>query len=161
MKWPSIIGALWASGIGASLAYTRTTSPLKPSLRLIHARYIRTHHLFFFLLAYTSLGYTCPACFFFVYISSEFVHARSIEILKRACLNLLWIVGRMHAQALTLAVLSGAAVYHYYEKRTCTEQAANASPKWSDHRNPSVSVSDLWVCELGGPFFFFFGFLYF
>ncbi|XAR66005.1 hypothetical protein NMG60_11012040 [Bertholletia excelsa] len=24
---------------------------------------------------------------------------------------------RMHAQALTLAVLSGAAVYHYYEKR--------------------------------------------
>ncbi|KAL2896373.1 hypothetical protein RDABS01_038157 [Bienertia sinuspersici] len=25
---------------------------------------------------------------------------------------------RMHAQALTLAVLSGAAVYHYYEKRT-------------------------------------------
>ncbi|KAF3962515.1 hypothetical protein ACB098_06G134100 [Castanea mollissima] len=57
------IGALWASGIGASLAYnSRTRSPLKPSLKLIHAR--------------------------------------------------------MHAQALTLAVLSGAAVYHYYEKST-------------------------------------------
>ncbi|XP_062157252.1 uncharacterized protein LOC133864842 [Alnus glutinosa] len=59
------IGALWASGIGASLAYTRTRSPLKPSLRLIHAR--------------------------------------------------------MHAQALTLAVLSGAAAYHYYEKRTAEQ----------------------------------------
>ncbi|KGN45820.1 uncharacterized protein LOC101218681 [Cucumis sativus] len=55
------IGALWASGIGASLAYTRSRTPLKPSLRLIHAR--------------------------------------------------------MHAQALTLAVLSGAAVYHYYDNK--------------------------------------------
>ncbi|KAE7996520.1 hypothetical protein FH972_001235 [Carpinus fangiana] len=60
-----VIGALWASGIGASLAYTRTRSPLKPSLRLIHAR--------------------------------------------------------MHAQALTLAVLSGAAAYHYYEKRAAAQ----------------------------------------
>lgn len=32
-------GALWASGMGASLAYPRTGPPLKPSLRLIHARY--------------------------------------------------------------------------------------------------------------------------
>ncbi|KAF8036832.1 hypothetical protein BT93_C2525 [Corymbia citriodora subsp. variegata] len=56
------IGGLWASAIGASLAYSRAKSPLKPSLRLIHAR--------------------------------------------------------MHAQALTLAVLSGAAVYHYYEQRS-------------------------------------------
>ncbi|KAA0052029.1 hypothetical protein IC582_005550 [Cucumis melo] len=55
------IGALWASGMGASLAYTRSRTPLKPSLRLIHAR--------------------------------------------------------MHAQALTLAVLSGAAVYHYYDNK--------------------------------------------
>ncbi|XP_027330070.1 uncharacterized protein LOC113846239 [Abrus precatorius] len=54
------VGGLWVSGIGASLlAYSRSTSPLKPSLRLIHAR--------------------------------------------------------MHAQALTLAVLSGAAAYRYYE----------------------------------------------
>ncbi|MED6156052.1 hypothetical protein PIB30_011252 [Stylosanthes scabra] len=58
------VGALWASGIGASLiANSRARSPMKPSLRLIHAR--------------------------------------------------------MHAQALTLAVLSGAAAYHYYEKRSC------------------------------------------
>ncbi|GMI90474.1 HYPOXIA-INDUCED GENE DOMAIN 2 [Hibiscus trionum] len=59
------IGAIWASGIGASLAYNTYTgakTPLKPSLRLIHAR--------------------------------------------------------MHAQALTLAVLSGAAAYHYYEKNS-------------------------------------------
>ncbi|KAK3422695.1 hypothetical protein EUGRSUZ_G03116 [Eucalyptus grandis] len=56
------IGGLWASAIGASLAYSRAKSPLKPSLRLIHAR--------------------------------------------------------MHAQALTLAVLSGAAAYHYYEQRS-------------------------------------------
>ncbi|XP_020101936.1 uncharacterized protein LOC109719581 [Ananas comosus] len=52
------IGALWASAVGASLAYTRKRLPLKPSLRLIHAR--------------------------------------------------------MHAQALTLAVLSGTALLHYY-----------------------------------------------
>ncbi|KDP21685.1 hypothetical protein JCGZ_03356 [Jatropha curcas] len=55
------IGALWATAVGGSLAYTRTRTPLKPSLRLIHAR--------------------------------------------------------MHAQAITLAVLSGAAIYHYYEKQ--------------------------------------------
>ncbi|KAI3427828.1 HIG1 domain-containing protein [Psidium guajava] len=56
------IGGLWASAVGASLAYSRSKTPLKPSLRLIHAR--------------------------------------------------------MHAQALTLAVLSGAAAYHYYEQRS-------------------------------------------
>ncbi|GMN41192.1 hypothetical protein TIFTF001_010411 [Ficus carica] len=67
------IGALWASGIGASLAYNRgSKSPLKPSLRLIHAR--------------------------------------------------------MHSQALTLAVLSGAAVYHYYEKHVGETSENIASP---------------------------------
>ncbi|CAK9326293.1 unnamed protein product [Citrullus colocynthis] len=67
------VGALWASGIGASLAYTRSRTPLKPSLRLIHAR--------------------------------------------------------MHAQALTLAVLSGAAVYHYYENKLAGDRSeAPASP---------------------------------
>ncbi|OVA17243.1 Hypoxia induced protein [Macleaya cordata] len=55
------IGALWASAIGASLAYTRAKTPYKTSLRLIHAR--------------------------------------------------------MHAQALTLAVLSGAAMVHYYDQK--------------------------------------------
>ncbi|KAL0914946.1 hypothetical protein M5K25_015339 [Dendrobium thyrsiflorum] len=53
------IGTVWASALGASMAYSRKSSPLKTSLRLIHAR--------------------------------------------------------MHAQALTLAVLSGAALYHYYD----------------------------------------------
>ncbi|XVF24388.1 hypothetical protein REPUB_Repub13aG0123600 [Reevesia pubescens] len=61
------IGAIWASAIGASLAYnTSARTPLKPSLRLIHAR--------------------------------------------------------MHAQAFTLAVLSGAAAYHYYEKSSRSKQ---------------------------------------
>ncbi|KAG5600168.1 hypothetical protein H5410_031538 [Solanum commersonii] len=55
-------GTVWATAVGASLAHSRTRTPLKPSLRLIHAR--------------------------------------------------------MHAQALTLAVLSGAAVYHYYDKNS-------------------------------------------
>ncbi|KAK8661938.1 hypothetical protein V6N13_091526 [Hibiscus sabdariffa] len=66
------IGAVWASAIGASLAYnSRGRSPLKPSLRLIHAR--------------------------------------------------------MHSQALTLAVLSGAAAYHYYEKSgSSQEKVTNA-----------------------------------
>ncbi|KAF8397151.1 hypothetical protein HHK36_016058 [Tetracentron sinense] len=64
------VGTVWASAIGASLAYTRARSPLKTSLRLIHAR--------------------------------------------------------MHAQALTLAVLSGAAIYHYYEKGA-GEKSENAS----------------------------------
>ncbi|GLT74554.1 hypothetical protein SLA2020_463420 [Shorea laevis] len=63
------IGAIWASAIGASLACnTRARTPLKPSLRLIHAR--------------------------------------------------------MHAQALTLAVLSGAAAYHYYEKNSIKQAEA-------------------------------------
>ncbi|KAF7830896.1 Hypoxia induced protein [Senna tora] len=61
------LGAVWASGIGASLvANSRTTSPMKPSLRLIHAR--------------------------------------------------------MHAQALTLAVLSAAAAYQYYHTPTSAPQ---------------------------------------
>lgn len=33
----------------------------------------------------------------------------------------------MHAQALTLAVLSGAAIYHYYEKQGEDNAAAAAS----------------------------------
>ncbi|CAL9008299.1 unnamed protein product [Prunus brigantina] len=63
------IGAIWVSGIGASLAYSRARTPLKPSLRLIHAR--------------------------------------------------------MHAQALTLVVLSGAAAYHYYENHEADRQKEN------------------------------------
>ncbi|KAI4382893.1 hypothetical protein MLD38_008795 [Melastoma candidum] len=63
------IGTLWASGVAASLAYSRSRSPLKTSLRLIHAR--------------------------------------------------------MHAQALTLAVLSGAAAYHYYEQQRDNEGRQN------------------------------------
>ncbi|VFQ90620.1 unnamed protein product [Cuscuta campestris] len=53
--------ALWTSVIGASFAYSTAKTPLKPSLRLIHAR--------------------------------------------------------MHAQALTLAAISGAAVYHHFQNR--------------------------------------------
>ncbi|WOH11309.1 hypothetical protein DCAR_0830790 [Daucus carota subsp. sativus] len=64
------IGSLWAAGIGASLLHnSHSKAPLKPSLRLIHAR--------------------------------------------------------MHAQALTLAVLSGAAAYHYYEKCSKEEMSVN------------------------------------
>nr|AFK49396.1 unknown [Lotus japonicus] len=83
------IGALWASGIGATLlAYSRTKSPMKPSLRLIHAR--------------------------------------------------------MHAQALTLAVLSGAAVYHYYENRSVLPNRAADSP--------ALNVTQLVEWELQSPF---------
>ncbi|KAJ1394123.1 Hypoxia induced protein, domain [Sesbania bispinosa] len=85
------IGALWASGIGASLvAYSRIKSPMKPSLRLIHAR--------------------------------------------------------MHAQALTLAVLSGAAAYHYYENR-----AVQVPPKPEAH-SPAPSITQLVEWELHSPF---------
>ncbi|GLT37154.1 hypothetical protein SLA2020_114880 [Shorea laevis] len=67
------IGAIWASAIGASLAWnSHARTPLKPSLRLIHAR--------------------------------------------------------LHAQAVTLAVLSGAAAYHYYEKNS-TKKADPNVPK--------------------------------
>ena len=42
------IGALWASGIGASLAYnSRKRSDLKPSLKLIHARYVHRRHILY------------------------------------------------------------------------------------------------------------------
>ncbi|KAL8102777.1 respiratory supercomplex factor 2 homolog C1565.01-like [Apium graveolens] len=64
------IGSLWAAGMGVSLVNnSRSKAPLKPSLRLIHAR--------------------------------------------------------MHAQALTLVVLSGAAAYHYYEKCSQEEMTPN------------------------------------
>uniref|UniRef100_A0A7N0TH64 HIG1 domain-containing protein n=1 Tax=Kalanchoe fedtschenkoi TaxID=63787 RepID=A0A7N0TH64_KALFE len=36
---------------------------------------------------------------------------------------------RMHAQALTLAVLSGAAAYHYYEKQIADAAHSNATAK--------------------------------
>ncbi|MQL92129.1 hypothetical protein Taro_024756 [Colocasia esculenta] len=67
------VGTLWASAVGASLAYARKNAPLlKPSVRLIHAR--------------------------------------------------------MHAQALTLAVLSGAAAMHYYDAhRSVPDAEGNAS----------------------------------
>lgn len=38
--------------------------------------------------------------------------------------------GRMHAQAITLAALSGAAIYHYYEKQgETTASSATTLPK--------------------------------
>jgi hypothetical protein len=37
------------------------------------------------------------------------------------------LVARMHAQVLTLAVLSGTAVYHYYEKRTAEQGESHSS----------------------------------
>ncbi|MBA0813487.1 hypothetical protein Gohar_027333 [Gossypium harknessii] len=64
------IGAVWASAIGASMAYAGSRTALKPSLRLIHAR--------------------------------------------------------MHAQAFTLTVLSGAVAYHYSDK-SCRKQEEAAS----------------------------------
>ncbi|KAG2391149.1 uncharacterized protein HKW66_Vig0130900 [Vigna angularis] len=51
---------------------------------------------------------------------------------------------RMHAQALTLAVLSGAAVYRYYEIREC-------GPKQQAHY-PSPTVAQLVEWELQSPF---------
>ncbi|XP_002520829.2 uncharacterized protein LOC8259513 [Ricinus communis] len=74
------IGAFWATAVGGSFAYSRSRTPLKPSLRLIHAR--------------------------------------------------------MHAQALTLAVLSGAAIYHYYEK-----QGENADAVSSSSSSPGFTNS--------------------
>ncbi|XP_027941846.1 uncharacterized protein LOC114195539 [Vigna unguiculata] len=83
------LGGLWASGIGASLvANSRTSSPMKPSLRLIHAR--------------------------------------------------------LHAQALTLAVLSGAAVYRYYAIH-------ESGPKQQAH-DPSPTVAQIAEWELQSPF---------
>ncbi|BAT86486.1 uncharacterized protein LOC124823312 [Vigna umbellata] len=84
------IGALWASGIGASLVtYSCKKTPLKPSLRLIHAR--------------------------------------------------------MHAQALTLAVLSGAAAYHYYEK-------GSLQPKPVADNIPATNFNHLVEYEIHCPF---------
>ncbi|KAJ4971594.1 hypothetical protein NE237_004693 [Protea cynaroides] len=73
------IGTLWATAVGASLAYTHSRSPLKPSLRLIHAR--------------------------------------------------------MHAQALTLAVLSGAAILHHFDDN---KPRAGQDGKKDHRQNPSV-----------------------
>ncbi|KAL5729175.1 hypothetical protein ACHQM5_002158 [Ranunculus cassubicifolius] len=77
------VGAVWASAIGASLAYTSARSPYKTSVRLIHAR--------------------------------------------------------MHAQALTLAVLSGAAIMHYYEDHQQSKQ--ELAPQTSSTSN-SISLGE-------------------
>ncbi|MED6186592.1 hypothetical protein PIB30_068170 [Stylosanthes scabra] len=90
------IGVLWASGVGASLmAYARTKSPMKPSLRLIHAR--------------------------------------------------------LNAQALTLAVLSGAAAYHYYadnnnNQNRCVDVDLGLEP------SSSSNVKEFVEWDLHSPF---------
>jgi len=56
------------------------------------------------------------------------------------------LVCRMHAQALTLAVLSGAAVYHFYEKR-------DVQPKpVADYTIPAPNVTQMVEYELQCPF---------
>ncbi|XP_052736963.1 uncharacterized protein LOC108337872 isoform X1 [Vigna angularis] len=121
------LGGLWASGIGASLvANSRTRSPMKPSLRLIHARYMTCPIYIHTCTFITYIHNIVFLCFFF----SHFFYA-------------VWIC-RMHAQALTLAVLSGAAVYRYYEIREC-------GPKQQAHY-PSPTVAQLVEWELQSPF---------
>ncbi|WJX38539.1 hypothetical protein P8452_26189 [Trifolium repens] len=89
------LGALWASGIGATLvAYSRAKSPMKPSLRLIHAR--------------------------------------------------------MHAQALTLAVLSGAAAYHYYEINR--DDVHHHQITVEDNSAPNVTNLVEWELHTNSPF---------
>lgn len=51
----------------------------------------------------------------------------------------------MHAQALTLAVLSGAAAYHYYENR-------DIEPKPMAEDIPAPNVTHLLEWELHTPF---------
>jgi hypothetical protein len=116
------IGALWASGIGASLAYnSRARSPLNPSLRLIHARYLhRPNKLYQFV--------------------HKFVYNKMLK-----CVPFLWVLVRMHAQALTLVVLSSAAVYHFYEKRGTEQEESNASPKWES------CIWSLWILGFSFP----------
>lgn len=117
INWCLVVGGLWASGIGASLvANSRTRSPMKPSLRLIHARYM-----------------TCPA----------YIHTCTFTLFLFLFFYAVWIC-RLHAQALTLAVLSGAAVYRYYEIREC-------GPKQQAHY-PSPTVVQLVEGELQSPF---------
>lgn len=54
----------------------------------------------------------------------------------------------MHAQALTLAVLSGAAAHHYYENRTAGGDGIGKPEVQSDASN--VAQQPEW--ELLGPF---------
>jgi len=52
----------------------------------------------------------------------------------------------MHAQALTLAVLSGAAAYHYYEKRS-------VQPKPVVDKNiPATNLNQIVEYEIHCPF---------
>ncbi|KAM7504525.1 hypothetical protein LguiB_003429 [Lonicera macranthoides] len=53
----------------------------------------------------------------------------------------------MHAQALTLAVLSGAAVYHYYEK-SAAEENANSSPNTKQVNYPGSERPTTRIWEL-------------
>ncbi|KAI5555033.1 hypothetical protein POPTR_019G056000v4 [Populus trichocarpa] len=58
-------------------------------------------------------------------IGGSLAYTRARTPLVKPSLRL--IHARMHAQAITLAVLSGAAVYHYYEK-----QGESAAPRVSN-----------------------------
>lgn len=73
---------------------------MKPSLRLIHARYITL--------------ITCPTIH--VLNSVPFLKVK-IYMQNLIFIFVVFLDCRLHAQALTLAVLSGAAAYRYYENR--------------------------------------------
>ncbi|CAL9112482.1 unnamed protein product, partial [Musa acuminata var. zebrina] len=90
---------LWLSGIGSSIAYNWSRPNMKTSVKIIHARFVLAH-LFLprrrfplVCLIFFEKGLTWSSLFFHI-----------------SC--------RLHAQALTLAALAGAAVVEYYDHQS-------------------------------------------
>ncbi|KAH9689454.1 HIG1 domain-containing protein [Citrus sinensis] len=121
------VGSLWLSGIAGSIAYNWSQPGMKTSVKIIHARSIAFYKSF---LA-PSFLVTKNGCLWLVYVVGDGGNDRrmfrSSFINLRGCRwppkKIVWgclkpLARRLHAQALTLAALAGAAVVEYYDHKS-------------------------------------------
>ncbi|PPE00019.1 hypothetical protein GOBAR_DD02999 [Gossypium barbadense] len=113
------VGCLWLSGIGGSIAYNWSQPNMKPSVKIIHARdviagdFVCEHRAPNLSILYSS--WVINGC-----IAEWFIHLlEELGSIPQSPLpNIFLGLGLLlHAQALTLAALAGAAVVEYYDHR--------------------------------------------
>ncbi|KAK9219186.1 hypothetical protein WN943_007826 [Citrus x changshan-huyou] len=125
------VGSLWLSGIAGSIAYNWSQPGMKTSVKIIHARSIAFYKSF---LA-PSFLVTKNGCLWLVYVVGDggngqwvnvgklgkflvVVYITSLLLLPSASLIVCVVGASLHAQALTLAALAGAAVVEYYDHKS-------------------------------------------
>ncbi|CAL9775725.1 unnamed protein product, partial [Musa acuminata subsp. burmannicoides] len=95
---------LWLSGIGSSIAYNWSRPNMKTSVKIIHARFMIEGLIFpAYNISNVFEGLTWSSLFFLI-----------------SC--------RLHAQALTLAALAGAAVVEYYDHQSKPQSNVDKYP---------------------------------